>query len=46
MSHSESLAHVIVPQVTNDLKNEILNCINKKELTEQHVALSPMISYE
>lgn len=44
-SKTESVAHILIPQLKHELQADILDKIEKKTLTEQHVALAPMISF-
>lgn len=47
MEHDQkSFGTIILPQLTDDLKDDILERIESKSLTEVHVSISPSISYE
>lgn len=41
-----SIESVILPQLTDDLKKDILERISSKSLMDIHVALAPAVSYE
>ena len=43
---SKSHGVVILPQLGDTLKNDILERIATKTLTEVHVAISPSVSFE
>lgn len=42
----KSLGGVILPQLTDTLKNDIMERIASKTLTEVHVAVAPSVSFE
>lgn len=42
----KSFGTIILPQLTDDLKDDILERIENKTLTEVHVSISPSISYD
>ncbi|XP_055379595.1 protein rigor mortis [Condylostylus longicornis] len=45
-SGTKSIANLLIPQITGDLKEEILKCVQNKKMTEWHVSLAPTISYD
>lgn len=45
-SKTESIGNLLIPQISFGLKAHIIQCIEEKRLTEQHVSLAPSISYE
>ncbi|XP_031640462.1 protein rigor mortis [Contarinia nasturtii] len=45
-SKTNSIGNLLIPQIQYDLKANIIENIEGKSLTEQHVSLAPSISYE
>lgn len=41
-----SIGNILIPQMNNNLKDEIMAKIEAKLLTELHISLAPSISYE
>lgn len=44
-SMTESIAHILLPQMNDDLEEAIRDAISSKSLTERHLAMAPMVSY-
>lgn len=45
-SKTDSIGNLLIPQMKFELKAHIVQSIEEKRLTEQHVSLAPSISYE
>lgn len=45
-SQTESIAHVLIPQLCDQLEADITARIAHNTLTERHLAMAPMISYK
>lgn len=45
-SKTESIGNLLIPQINFELKSHIVQSIEEKRLTVQHVSLAPTISYE
>lgn len=45
-SNTESIAHILIPQLSGELEKEINDCIARKLLTERHLAMAPTVSYK
>lgn len=45
-SKTESIGNLLIPQIDHNLKENIMDCIQAKNLTPQHIALAPSISFE
>lgn len=43
---AKSIAAIVLPQLTDDLKSDIIERIASKSLMDIHVAVSPAVSYE
>jgi hypothetical protein len=43
---AKSIVTIVLPQLTDDLKKDILERIASKSLMELHVAVAPAVSYE
>lgn len=46
LSKTDSIGNLLIPQIKFELKANIMECIEGKSLTEQHISLAPSISYE
>ncbi|XP_073844710.1 gem nuclear organelle associated protein rigor mortis [Musca autumnalis] len=44
-SETKGISNLYMPQVNGTLKDEILRCVQNKQLSEWHVSLAPSISY-
>ncbi|XP_061397386.1 protein rigor mortis [Musca vetustissima] len=44
-SETKGISNLYMPQVNGTLKDEILRCVQNKQLCEWHVSLAPSISY-
>ncbi|XP_023295717.2 protein rigor mortis [Lucilia cuprina] len=44
-SETKGISSLFMPQLTGNLKEEILKCVQAKQLCEWHVSLAPSISY-
>lgn len=42
----KSISTIVLPQLTDDLKNDIMERIVSKNLMDMHVAVAPAVSYE
>lgn len=45
-SQTESIAHTLIPQLCDQLEDEISTRIATNTMTERHLAMAPMISYK
>lgn len=45
-SKTESIGHLLIPQINFGLKANIIESIEEKRLTEEQISLAPSISYE
>lgn len=45
-SETKGISNLYMPQVNGTLKDEILKCVQNKQLCEWHVSLAPSISYK
>jgi hypothetical protein len=43
---AKSIATIVLPQLTDDLKKDIVERIASKSLMDVHVAVAPAVSYE
>ena len=43
---AKSIATIVLPQLTDDLKSDIIERIASKSLMDIHVAVAPAVSYE
>lgn len=45
-SNTGSIGNLLIPQINFELKENIVESIEEKRLTEQQISLAPSISYE
>ncbi|XP_075165402.1 gem nuclear organelle associated protein rigor mortis [Haematobia irritans] len=44
-SESKGISNILMPQLNGSIKDEILKCVQAKQLCEWHVSIAPSISY-